>query len=107
MSIRWLLVLAVLAWLLYEYLIHSHIQAWSFDSRYAKVIIGLIIILILCFTPSLESLLQNNGDIQKYLQKILLNEDYTYHYNQHASVNNDILHKMQNGANMAGNTIYS
>ena len=101
MSIRWLLVLVISGWLLYEYLMQTHIQSWCFDSRYAKIIIGVIIILILCFAPSLDSIMQQNNDIKEYLQKILLNEDYMYHYNQTGSVNYDILHKMKNGAKMA------
>ena len=65
MSIRWLLVLVISGWLLYEYLMQTHIQSWCFDSRYAKIIIGVIIILILCFAPSLDSIMQQNNDIKE------------------------------------------
>ena len=103
MSIRWLVIIGIGIWLIYECTNHVWVNVWTVYSKNIKCVFALIIILILLFAPSLETIIQNNN-IQSYLQKMLVDDTHQHHYRYPTnSIDTNLIQQMRNGAQIAKN----
>lgn len=100
MSIRWLLILLVVLWLVYEYTTKFWIKIWQIDSKTLKCGVGICIILLLVCLPSIEDTV-SNVNVNDFLYKILVNDSYTQHYTSRDEIQPNMLQKMQMGADIA------
>ena len=99
MSIRWIIILVIILWLIYEYTYHMWI--WQIDSKTIKCGIGVLCIIILLAAPSLENMI-NHTNIHEFVKQVLINDSHNQFYNYtNETVDSEILKKMQMGASMA------
>lgn len=103
MSIRWLLVLAILVWLAYEYTNHMWMSVWQVDTKTIKCGFGLLLIVLLVAMPSIEQMMENT-DVNTFLRKVLVNEHYSDMYDVTHHVSPEILYKMKKGASFVPHT---
>lgn len=96
-SIRNVLILAILLWIVYEYTNHMWVSVWHVDSKTIKCGIGILMIVLLVCTPSIEHAMAN-ADIHAFLRHILVNETDTAFYTTDHNVHPDILSRMKSGA---------
>ena len=71
MSIRWVIIIGILLWLIYEYTQHMWISIWQIDSKTIKCGIGVLLIVILLLAPSIEDLVKNTN-VHDFLKKIMV-----------------------------------
>lgn len=100
MSIRWLLILLVVVWLLYEYTTKFWMKMWQIDSKTLKFGVGMCAILLLVYLPSIEDMV-SNVNVNDFLYKILVNDSYRQHYTSHDEIQPNMLQKMHIGASIA------
>lgn len=101
MSLRWLVIIAIGLWLIYEYTNHMWVNVWTVHSKNIKCVFAILVILVLFCAPSFESIIQNSI-IQSYLQKFLMNDAYQYHYQYpQKSIDMTMMHHLQSGAQIA------
>ena len=96
-SIRNILIVVILLWIAYEYTNHMWVSVWQIDSKTIKCGIGIVIIVLLVYTPSIENIVTNT-DIQSFLRHILVNETDTTFYTTNHNIHPEILSRMKSGA---------
>ena len=103
MSIRCVLIFAILVWLAYEYTNHMWISVWQVDTKTIKCGIGLLLIVLLMAMPSIEQM-ADNTDMNTFLRHVLVNEHYNDVYDVTHHVSPEILYKMKKGASFVSQT---
>lgn len=100
MSLRWLFIVVIVLWLIYEYTNKFWINQWHIDWKTIKIGIGCCLLLLLLALPSIEELV-SNVNINAFLRKILINDSYGDVYTNQEPIHSEMLKKMHNGANIA------
>lgn len=101
-SLRNVLILAILVWIVYEYTNHMWVSVWQIDRKTIKCGIGILMIVLLVYTPSIENVMAN-ADIQAFLRHILVNETHTAFYTTNHKMHPEILSRMKSGAQIVPN----
>jgi hypothetical protein len=91
MQFRWILVLVVVLWVLYEFASPSLQHLWTTHHLHIKFGLGIAGVLMLLCLPSLESLLNTNTQLTEHIRGIL------FYHAPHASVQS----RIANGVHMA------
>ena len=107
MSIRIILFVAVLVWIMYGYIQSTTVNIWLYHQDKIKIAgVAMLLVLIVC-APSLDSVVSRNTGFRNAMQRILLNETYDSHYSTFQGNNHidpRMMYKIHYGADLVSGT---